>query len=138
MGERQHVAGVGTKEEMPWITVSVAGPSAAGSASTRLVTRSEAGARWQECSRCGKYTHQVAMSNRYPPSGTGEEAAGGWGAPAADPRVEPWLALAREPQADCSSGIGRCPPREVLRSSTRRVVDHQLLPVCHEAGQAAR
>ena len=42
-----------------------------------LVTRSEAGARWQECSRCGKYTHQVDMSNRYPPSGTGEESGGG-------------------------------------------------------------
>ena len=42
-----------------------------------LVTRVNAGARWQECGRCGKYTHQVAMSNRYPPSGTGEEAGGG-------------------------------------------------------------
>jgi len=42
-----------------------------------LVTRSEAGARWQECSRCGRYTHQVDMSNRYPPSGTGEDGGGG-------------------------------------------------------------
>ena len=42
-----------------------------------LVTRVNAGARWQECGRCGKYTPQVDMSNRYPPSGTGEEAGGG-------------------------------------------------------------
>ena len=42
-----------------------------------LVTRSEAGARWQECSRCGRYTHQVDMSIRYPPSGTGEDGGGG-------------------------------------------------------------
>jgi hypothetical protein len=41
------------------------------------VTRVNAGARWQECGRCGKYSGKVLMANRCPPSGTGEDAAGG-------------------------------------------------------------
>ena len=41
------------------------------------VTRVNAGARWQECGRCGKYIHRVAMANRIPPSGTGEDASAG-------------------------------------------------------------
>ena len=40
-------------------------------------TRVNAGARWQECGRCGKYSGKVLMANRFPPSGTGEDAGGG-------------------------------------------------------------
>lgn len=40
------------------------------------VTRTEAGARWQECGRCGKYSPRVALANRFPPSGTGESPGG--------------------------------------------------------------
>jgi hypothetical protein len=42
-----------------------------------LVTRVNAGARWQECGRCGKYSPRVAMANRFPPSGTGDDGGGG-------------------------------------------------------------
>lgn len=41
------------------------------------VTRVNADARWQECGRCGKYIHRVVMANRFPPSGTGEDASAG-------------------------------------------------------------
>jgi hypothetical protein len=41
------------------------------------VTRVNAGARWQECGRCGKYSGKAVMANRFPPSGTGEDAGGG-------------------------------------------------------------
>lgn len=40
-------------------------------------TRVNAGARWQECARCGKYSGKVVVSNRFPPAGTGEGAGGG-------------------------------------------------------------
>jgi hypothetical protein len=43
----------------------------------RCVTRVNAGARWQECGRCGKYSPKVVMANRFPPLGTGEHAGGG-------------------------------------------------------------
>jgi hypothetical protein len=42
-----------------------------------LVTRVNAGARWQECGRCGKYSRKVVMGNRFPPSGTGDDGGGG-------------------------------------------------------------
>ena len=42
-----------------------------------MVTRVNAGARWQECGRCGKYRRQVVMGNRFPPSGTGDGFGGG-------------------------------------------------------------
>lgn len=41
------------------------------------VTRVNADARWQECRRCGKYKTGVAMSNRFSPGGTGDDAGGG-------------------------------------------------------------
>jgi hypothetical protein len=41
------------------------------------VTRVNAGARWEECGRCGKYIHKVVMANRFPPSGMGEDGGGG-------------------------------------------------------------
>lgn len=40
------------------------------------VTRVNAGARWQECGRCGKYSRKVVVSNRFPPGGTGAGAGG--------------------------------------------------------------
>jgi hypothetical protein len=43
----------------------------------KWVTRVNASARWQECGRCGRYSHKVVMANRFPPSGTGEDAGGG-------------------------------------------------------------
>ena len=30
-----------------------------------------------ECGHCGKYSGKVLMANRFPPSGTGEDAGGG-------------------------------------------------------------
>ena len=44
------------------------------------VTRVNAGARWQECGRCGKYSRKVVMNmnNRFPPAGMGD--GGGCGA----------------------------------------------------------
>jgi hypothetical protein len=41
------------------------------------VTRVNAGARWQECGRCGKYSGKVVVANRFPPSGTGDGGGGG-------------------------------------------------------------
>jgi hypothetical protein len=41
------------------------------------VTRVNAGARWQECGHSGKCSGKVLMANRFPPSGTGEDAGGG-------------------------------------------------------------
>ncbi len=35
-----------------------------------------AGARWQECRRCGKYRPRLIMANRFPPSGTGDDGGG--------------------------------------------------------------
>ena len=43
------------------------------------VTRVNAGARWQECGRCGKYRRHVVMGNRFPPSGTGDGGTGDGG-----------------------------------------------------------
>ena len=36
------------------------------------VTRTNAGARWQECGRCGKYSRKVVTVDRFPPAGTGD------------------------------------------------------------------
>lgn len=44
--------------------------------SHRWVTRVNAGARWQECGSCGKYTNRVPGANRFPPSGTGDGVGG--------------------------------------------------------------
>lgn len=41
------------------------------------VTRVNAGARWQECGRCGKYSRKVVTNNRFPPAGMGDGGAGG-------------------------------------------------------------
>ncbi len=41
------------------------------------VTRVNAGARWQECARCGKYSPQVVAASRFPPGGSGESHGGG-------------------------------------------------------------
>ena len=43
------------------------------------VTRVNAGARWQECERYGKYSHKAVIANRFPPSGTGDGNIGGIG-----------------------------------------------------------
>ena len=40
------------------------------------VTRTNANARWEECKRCGKYSHRVAGANRFPPGGFGDGAGG--------------------------------------------------------------
>ncbi len=41
------------------------------------VTRVNAGARWQECGRCGKFSGKVVMGNRFLPSGMGDDGGGG-------------------------------------------------------------
>lgn len=40
------------------------------------VTRVNAGARWQECGRCGRYSGKVAVANRFPPGGMGDGSGG--------------------------------------------------------------
>lgn len=42
----------------------------------RWVTRTNAGARWQECARCGRYSNKVTVAPRFPPGGTGASAGG--------------------------------------------------------------
>jgi len=44
----------------------------------RWVTRTNAGARWQECGRCGRYSKKVRVAHRFPPGGTGISAGGGF------------------------------------------------------------
>lgn len=41
------------------------------------VTRANAGARWQERGRCGKYSNKVVAANRFPPGGFGDAGGGG-------------------------------------------------------------
>jgi hypothetical protein len=41
------------------------------------VTHTNAGARWLECGRCGKYSRKAVLANRFPPSGMGDDAGGG-------------------------------------------------------------
>ena len=50
----------------------------------KWVTRTNAGARWQECGRCGKYSGKVVTANRFPPAAWGTETAA---APSADFRA---------------------------------------------------
>ncbi len=40
------------------------------------VTRVNAGARWQECGRCGRYSRKVVVASRFPPGGTGDGSGG--------------------------------------------------------------
>jgi len=42
----------------------------------KWVTRVNAGARWQECGRCGKYSGKVVQANRFPPGGMGDGGGG--------------------------------------------------------------
>jgi len=43
------------------------------------VTRVNAGARWRECGRCGKYLKTGVTANRFPSGGTGETGSFGAG-----------------------------------------------------------
>ena len=103
-----------------------------------LVTRSEAGAQFRVArSFSGDCTHQVAMSNRYPPSGTGPEAARRLGVPLCDPAWSPGLRC-QNSQDGLLERHRPLPTREVLRSSPAGLSTISFLPMCHEAGPAAR
>jgi hypothetical protein len=58
------------------------------------VTRVNAGARWQECGRCGKHSGKVRMANRFLPRARGKTPAGA--------RRPPYVLICRDPPVPMS------------------------------------